>query len=395
MTIHPGGRRRHPVFTGVAACLVQEETAGMSDRYVRLESAVAAACAEADSVRDLCQHVHRSIVSEIPADRWCGFAVDPATMFATNGYHDEGIDLALLPRLLEIEYGEVDRAQVPDLVRSATGVARLSEVTGGDLATSARWRDVLEPSGLGHEMRAVFRDGRHAWGALILFRGTDVDDFSPAEADLLRRLTPTIAAGFRRVLVRQHLDYGDDVREAGIVLLAGEPLVIRTATEAARMWLAELDDGATPEGVPTVILSAARAAQSADRPVAARARTRRGRWLTITAERAVSDDGAREIGIVVQPSRPAEIAQIVSAGHGLTPRESDVVLLVASGCTNAEIARSLGLSTHTVSDHLKNIFAKVGVSTRGELTSKLFFDHYLPRASGGQATGIDSWFLPA
>lgn len=367
----------------------------MSDRFVRLQAAVAAACDDADSVSDLCRGVHRSIVDEVPADRWCGFAVDPATMFATNGYHDEGIDLDLMPRLLEIEYGEVDRAQVPDLARSSTGVARLSEATGGDLASSARWRDVLAPSGIGHEMRTVFRDGRFVWGALILFRGPDVVDFSADDAELMRRLTPTVAAGFRRMLVRQHLDYGADVREAGIVVVGGEPLGIRTATEAATAWLAELDDGATRDGIPTLLVSAVRAAQVASKPIAARARTRFGRWLTVTAELVSSEDDSTDVGVVVQPSRPAEIAQIVGAGHGLTARESDVVLLVASGHTNAEIARSLGLSPHTVSDHLKNIFAKVGVVTRGELTSKLYFDHYLPRVGDGQVTGVDSWFLPA
>ena len=366
-----------------------------SDRLVRAGTQVERACDEATSVSDLCRRVHAAVAEVVPTDRWCGFAVDPASLFATNGYHDEGVDLSLLPRLLELEYGAADTMHVPALARSRSGVARLTDATGGDPAASARWRDVLVPSGLAHELRAVFRDGGHVWGALVLMRAPDVADFTPADADFVHRISPTVARGFRRVLVRQHLGHGGDAREAGIVLLSGRTLEVRSATRAAKWWLEELADGATADGLPTAVLSAARAAQAATDPAAVRVRTRSGRWLTVTAEAIDGPGGNQDIGVVVQPSRPAEIAQIVGAAHGLTTRETDVVLLVASGLTNAEIALRLGLSRYTVADHLKSIFTKLDVVTRGELTSKLYFDHYLPHAAGGDAVGVDSWFLPA
>lgn len=48
----------------------------------------------------------------------------------------------------------------------------------------------------------------------------------------------------------------------------------------------------------------------------------------------------------------------------LTRREHQVVLLVAEGLTNAEIARKLWISPGTVRRHLENVFAKLGVHTR-------------------------------
>jgi DNA-binding NarL/FixJ family response regulator len=51
----------------------------------------------------------------------------------------------------------------------------------------------------------------------------------------------------------------------------------------------------------------------------------------------------------------------------LTPREKDVVRLVADGFGNREIARQLGLSSHTIRNYLFNIFEKLGVSSRAEL----------------------------
>ena len=51
----------------------------------------------------------------------------------------------------------------------------------------------------------------------------------------------------------------------------------------------------------------------------------------------------------------------------LTPREEQVVALVADGLSNRAIARELGLSEHTVKKYLFRIFDKLGVSTRVEL----------------------------
>ncbi|MCC2277495.1 response regulator transcription factor [Streptomyces sp. ET3-23] len=53
-------------------------------------------------------------------------------------------------------------------------------------------------------------------------------------------------------------------------------------------------------------------------------------------------------------------------GLGLTPRERDVLRLVALGHSNGRIAEELFISPKTVSVHVSNILAKLGVSGRGE-----------------------------
>ncbi len=50
--------------------------------------------------------------------------------------------------------------------------------------------------------------------------------------------------------------------------------------------------------------------------------------------------------------------------HGLTPRELQVLRLVAAGKSNREIASTLVISEHTVARHLQNIFGKLDVSSR-------------------------------
>ena len=55
--------------------------------------------------------------------------------------------------------------------------------------------------------------------------------------------------------------------------------------------------------------------------------------------------------------------------HGLTPRELQVLRLVAAGETNKAIAAELVLSERTVDRHVSNIFAKLGASSRSAATA--------------------------
>ena len=65
--------------------------------------------------------------------------------------------------------------------------------------------------------------------------------------------------------------------------------------------------------------------------------------------------GDQATGGVVQPT-----------AYGLTPRELEVLALVAEGRTNREIAQGLFISESTAGVHVSNILGKLGVSTRTE-----------------------------
>jgi DNA-binding CsgD family transcriptional regulator len=54
----------------------------------------------------------------------------------------------------------------------------------------------------------------------------------------------------------------------------------------------------------------------------------------------------------------------------LTPREHEVLTLLADGLPNRDIAARLGVSEHTVKFHLGAIFGKLGASTRTEAVQK-------------------------
>jgi DNA-binding NarL/FixJ family response regulator len=69
----------------------------------------------------------------------------------------------------------------------------------------------------------------------------------------------------------------------------------------------------------------------------------------------------------VRPLIDSSRAQGGKLAFGLTPREREVLALVAGGCANKEIARQCAVSEETVKHHLTRIFDKVGASNRTEL----------------------------
>ena len=66
---------------------------------------------------------------------------------------------------------------------------------------------------------------------------------------------------------------------------------------------------------------------------------------------------------------------MIADAHQLTERERALTRLVAHGLATGAIAQRLHISPWTVQDHLKLIFKKLGVSTRGELVARVFSLH--------------------
>lgn len=62
---------------------------------------------------------------------------------------------------------------------------------------------------------------------------------------------------------------------------------------------------------------------------------------------------------VPPPGNPAAVASL-----GLTPREAEVLALLAAGKANKEIARALGVSPNTVKTHLARLYEKLGATSR-------------------------------
>jgi DNA-binding CsgD family transcriptional regulator len=77
------------------------------------------------------------------------------------------------------------------------------------------------------------------------------------------------------------------------------------------------------------------------------------------------------MAVTIRPTTPADYLDLVCLAYELTLRERELVEMVVRGADTKQIARGLFISPHTVQDHLKSVFAKVGVRSRRELVAKL------------------------
>lgn len=82
-----------------------------------------------------------------------------------------------------------------------------------------------------------------------------------------------------------------------------------------------------------------------------------------------------------RPSSPRRFmlrCEQLADAHGLTPRETEVMVLIAKGRSAQKIQEMLGLSAGTVNTYLVRIYKKLGIHARQELLDLLDEDHGTP-----------------
>ena len=272
-------------------------------------------------------------------------------------------------------------------MRSARGISTIHEATGGDPRRSSSWALYMQPNGVEQELLLALRTrSGEAWGALGLYRERGAPMFAAAELGFLNEVAPYLAEGARRgLLVGEAVD--PEGPEAPGLLILRHDMSVESLTPGVGRWLEELPDGHwEARGVlpPAVVAVAGRALRSAEHVEApgdvafARVLSRGGRWIVLHGAALVAD-GARRVAVIIELANPARIGPLLMAAYGLSEREQDVTQLVLQGYATTEIAERLVVSAHTVQQHLKSVFDKIGVRSRRELVGKLFFAHYEPR----------------
>ncbi len=297
----------------------------------------------------------------------CWYSLDPASLLLTSHFHE---DLALFPQeWLEAEYVEDDLHQIAEVVRSDVGISTLHELTGGDPSRTARWQANMQMGG-DQELLLRLRAGSgDTWGALGLYRERDLPMFSESDKAFLTAASVPLAEGVRRSLLFGEAQEPEWPDGPGLVVVSatGE---LEAVTETARPWL-ELLAGNCGDTLPLPVRAVARHA-----PADSRVRAVNGHWLTLRAARFAGED---RVAVLIEPTAPARIFDLVTVAHGLTAREREVVQLVLAGRSTAQIAEGLHLSPYTVQEHLTAVFDKMGVRSRRELVAQAFFTHYAPR----------------
>jgi DNA-binding CsgD family transcriptional regulator len=323
--------------------------------------------------QQLVEGVADELRAAVSADSLFLAATDPDTMLGLGAGVVHGMPSTVCRPFWEYEFEVPDFNKFTDLARAPRNVADLHAATGGRPERSARWREMGSLMDVGAELRATFNAGGRGWGLLHINRNVGASGFADEEIAFVESVAPVVGRGLRASLI-SHPAQTPLGRGPGMAVFDADNR-LRSATPEALAWFDELETVyrlPEPElgiAVPSEVAVAALGIRPHTR-----VRTRNGVWLLIHASSLHGADGGT--AVVIEPAKASEVAPLIVEAYELTPREVEVTRALARGLTTSEIAQELFLSRYTVQDHLKSVYEKAGVSSRGELVAKMFADHY-------------------
>ena len=331
----------------------------------------------------------------IENDASCWHTLDPHTRLMTSDSPDDLIERGVFAPdeaqaagalLVRSEYLLEDVNTFAGLAAQRVPVGILDHVTRGDPQRSPRYRDLLLPADIPHELRAAFVIRGRVWGAVHIARRAASGPFEQRDVDALAAAAGAIARGIRASLRFDAARRGTGVDAPGLVVL-GPQDDVELITPPARELLASLrpdgpdyaDDAiATPVlALASFVRGAPEAGQGGSNVVTVPGSDG---WITLHAS-LPGPPGDGRIAVVLERAGGARSATVRLEAFGATAREREVATLLARGLSRAELAEALVLSPHTVEDHVKSLYEKLGVASRQELVARVFLDEYLPEVT--------------
>jgi len=301
----------------------------------------------------------------IDHDAYAWLLTDPETSVGTSPLADVPC-LPELPRLIRLKY----LTRLNRWTTLTTPVALLSDVSGGDLARSLLWHELLRHYDVDDVASSAYRDRYGCWGFLDLWR---IDGrFTSTEGAFLADIAAPVTTALRRAQAATFTPMSRTGRRGPVVLLLSPDLGVRGQTPETRDYLRTLvppDGDREPVPASAYNVAAQLLTTEADidaNPPSARVHLAGGLWLTLRAARIGSPDrgSGRDIAVSIEDASPRERTALFARAHGLSPRESEMLSMAASGGDTCALACQLFVSEHTGQDHIRSIFTKTGVHSR-------------------------------
>ncbi|MFE7244915.1 response regulator transcription factor [Streptomyces sp. NPDC057580] len=252
-----------------------------------------------------------------------------------DGYSPEN------PELGAVEFPRTEAFREAIALRGPT---RMNE-PGSDFAQTPYFQDYIAPYGWRAGLTAplFLRDGRYT--GMLHLSAFDPEAFDEETSEVIRAVSPVLA---HVTDVMRHVD--------SLGLPQGCSALAFEATGSRRPL--------TGRPFSAAIAAEPRMADLAREFLSSRESHRRGLWQDRTGHwrdlhlvrSASSIDGTPDCAVLAE--RPCRVP------YGLTPRELDVLGLIAHGDSNPEIAARLVLSVRTVTTHIVHIFDKLGCDSR-------------------------------
>ena len=228
-------------------------------------------------------------------------------------------------------------------------------------------------------------------GILTFFRSSGKQHFSTTDRTKAKMLLPALAAAFHRIVMGSELcqyryiidAIATDLSYAGFLILDSSLAPVFLNRKAVNILAGVESEPADcpgqPSSIPGKILERCRYLLNQEQGGAAHGTAKATVTLPGSGEKkdvrvemrriARSEDPWIFIGLNPQNTIPIQAKLLCQ--KGLSPREIEVIALVAQGMTNLQIAGQLNISRYTVENHLKSIYRKLNVPNRTSLLNRI------------------------
>jgi DNA-binding CsgD family transcriptional regulator len=261
-----------------------------------------------------------------------------------------------------------------------------------DLIQGEYYNDFLRHQSIHHQMTVWLRRGARLMGIVALFRPRNAQAFSPVDHAKARLMAPYLAEAMDRTIMTHkslvHESVIDtivsDLPYEGIMVLDDSLEPIYQSDKALSLLCPHGQTGTDRDAFSRSavfkeiyhcckrLLACRRVETTPDTQLDQfeLASAEDGKKVSI-GMRLIRNRGKPLILVYMEPDEHMETLFKRLKGFSLSRRELDVVLLLSKGLKNNEIGKKLFISPHTVDNHLKSIYRKMGVTNRTAATRRI------------------------
>jgi len=259
-----------------------------------------------------------------------------------------------------------------------------------DLIDSEYYNDFLKHQSIHYEMVIYLKSRSRKMGVVALFRPQKAGDFSIEEVVKAELMVPYLTGALEKTIVSEQVTKSEgiiksitsDLTNKGIIILDENLEPIYQNEEAARLSSVLSQAGVNGENshgeLPHQLylccqefkksILAGRLAEPSEKEHQRLMRVGEEQIL-IRLHRLPFGEQSTLFLIYLEPDKPSFPQK--ENKFGLTRREMEVINLLSLGLKNLEISAKLFISEHTVENHLKSIYQKLGVKNRTSLIHRL------------------------
>jgi DNA-binding CsgD family transcriptional regulator len=246
------------------------------------------------------------------------------------------------------------------------------------VSAEAHWRYFHESrSPAGGVLLAGFAHGSQWVAAMQAYRRDSAAPFRRTDVEFLKTASAIIGPALRNAIGREQAlcaprdGAGGSPDSSGIVILSADG-ELRFSTPAGEVWmdLMRTSEHGSSGMLPTALWSAMLGYRREQDLCTSRqviATTAAG---AVTLDASAADDEGG-VAIVISPRRRLEPPPVPDHWP-LTDQQRQIVLLVASGMSNRQMAEALFVGEHTVEWHLRQIYGRLDIGSRTQLLSQYF-----------------------